>query len=117
VKTAAESACAVIPNGARIAALANEPALIIPSSDPAVAWLPFSARATSFVGRRKSEPRSMSFSRPQPDSLVAHYGPAGSGKSRLALELAKEVCPLARRFFESGRSVFLVGSFPPSSRP
>jgi hypothetical protein len=30
---------------------ADEPILVLPSSDPAVSWLPFSARATTFVGR------------------------------------------------------------------
>src|SRR5258705_3181396 len=29
----------------------DEPILVLPSTDPTVSWLPFSARATTFVGR------------------------------------------------------------------
>jgi tetratricopeptide (TPR) repeat protein len=73
---------------------ANEPILLLPSTDASVSWLPFSARATTFVGRDPERAQLERFIRS--DKKVAWLlltGAAGTGKSRLALELCYAVGP------------------------
>lgn len=72
----------------------DEPILVLPSTDPAVSWLPFSARATTFVGRDVEQAHLKRFllsDRKFSWWLLA--GAAGMGKSRIALELCREVRP------------------------
>lgn len=71
-----------------------EPTLNIPTTDPAVSWLPFSARATRFVGRKAQSDLLAEFL--ESDLSFSWWlvmGPAGSGKSRLALELCLSARP------------------------
>jgi hypothetical protein len=73
---------------------ADEPILILPSTDSSVSWLPFSARATAFVGRDVELEKLKSFIRS--DAVVSWMlllGAAGTGKSRLALELCHAIRP------------------------
>lgn len=73
---------------------ADEPALVIPSADPTVAWLPFSARATNLVGRDDELRQLEGFLQSgQRFSWWLLTGPAGTGKSRLALELCYDLMP------------------------
>lgn len=66
--------------------------LSIPATDPAKAWLPFSSRATSLVGRDKEQTRLGEFLNTESKfSWLLMTGDAGSGKSRLALELCQQV--------------------------
>ena len=72
----------------------EEPALVLPSTDPAVSWLPFSARATTFVGRDAERAQLEDFL--HSGSKVLWWlitGQAGTGKSRLALELCRDYRP------------------------
>jgi tetratricopeptide (TPR) repeat protein len=72
----------------------DEPILILPSTDLSVSWLPFSARATAFVGRDVEQERLKGFI--QSDAVVSWMlllGAAGTGKSRLALELCHAIRP------------------------
>lgn len=72
----------------------DEPTLILPSADPAVSWLPFSARATKLVGRNDEWRQLESFLQTsQRFSWWLLTGPAGAGKSRLALELCYDIRP------------------------
>jgi tetratricopeptide (TPR) repeat protein len=73
---------------------AAEPILNIPSMDPATSWLSFSARATRFVGRNIESALLTEFL--ESDRKFSWWlvtGPAGSGKSRLALELCLSARP------------------------
>jgi tetratricopeptide (TPR) repeat protein len=73
---------------------ADEPILILPSTNPSVSWLPFSARATAFVGRDVELEKLNGFLRS--DAVVSWMlllGAAGTGKSRLALELCYAIQP------------------------
>jgi tetratricopeptide (TPR) repeat protein len=66
--------------------------LYIPTTDPAIAWLAFSSRATSLVGREKEQTRFLEFLNSESKfSWLLMTGDAGSGKSRLALELCRQV--------------------------
>jgi hypothetical protein len=66
--------------------------LFIPVTDPAKAWLPFSSRATSLVGRDKEQTRLENFLNSESTfSWLLMTGDGGSGKSRLALELCRQV--------------------------
>jgi len=70
---------------------ANEPTLVLPSTDLAVSWLPFSARATIFVGRdaeRAQLEESLQSGRQFSWWLLTEA--ADTGKSRLALELCRD---------------------------
>ena len=70
------------------------PTLVLPATDASVSWLPFSARATTLVGREVELAQLDGFLRS--DQKVAWLlvaGPAGTGKSRLALELCHAVRP------------------------
>ena len=60
----------------------------------AVSWLPFSARATVFVGRDVEREKLKRFIRS--DAVVSWMlllGAAGTGKSRLAVELCHAIRP------------------------
>lgn len=72
----------------------DEPILVLPSMDPSVSWLPFSARGTIFVGRdaERAELEGFLLS----DRMFSWWllvGAAGTGKSRLALELCRDARP------------------------
>jgi serine/threonine protein kinase/tetratricopeptide (TPR) repeat protein len=68
-----------------------QPNLIIPSTNPAKAWLAFSSRATELIGRDTECSRLKEFLDSAPKfSWWLVTGIAGSGKSRLALELCRE---------------------------
>ncbi len=72
----------------------DEPILTIPASDPSISPLPFSARAVSMVGRETEMQILYDFL--QSEALFSWMlltGPAGSGKSRLALELCYSARP------------------------
>ncbi len=72
----------------------DEPILILPTSDPDVSWLPFSARATSFIGRDEERDRLSAFiDSNRKFSWWLLTGAAGTGKSRLALELCYDFRP------------------------
>lgn len=66
--------------------------LNLPTTDPAKAWLAFSSRATRLIGRDKERVRLSEFLNSDSNfSWLLLTGDAGSGKSRLALELCCEV--------------------------
>ncbi|XZE44052.1 SMEK domain-containing protein [Pirellulaceae bacterium SH467] len=66
--------------------------LHVPTTDPAKAWLAFSSRATRLIGRDKERVRLLEFLNSDSNfSWLLVTGDAGSGKSRLALELCCEV--------------------------
>jgi len=66
--------------------------LNVPNTDPAQAWLAFSSRATRLIGRDKERVRLSEFLNSDSKfSWLLVTGDAGSGKSRLALELCCEV--------------------------
>src|SRR6185503_3367279 len=68
----------------------NEPTLRLPETDPAISWLAFSARATKFLGRQAEEAAIAEFLGSQSEfSWWLVTGPAGAGKSRLALECCR----------------------------
>jgi hypothetical protein len=72
----------------------NGPILLLPATDASVSWLPFSARATTLVGREVERAQLEGFLRS--DQKVAWLlvtGAAGTGKSRLALELCHAIRP------------------------
>jgi tetratricopeptide (TPR) repeat protein len=72
----------------------DEPTLVLPSADPAVSWLAFSARATPFVGRDTERGQLDGFLQSdRPFSWWLLTGAAGTGKSRLALELCRDFRP------------------------
>jgi tetratricopeptide (TPR) repeat protein len=75
------------------------PVLILPVSDASVSWLPFSARATTLVGREAERAELDAFLRSdQQFAWLLITGAAGTGKSRLALELCHDV----RREWDAG---------------
>lgn len=64
----------------------------LPTTDPARAWLAFSSRATNLVGRDKEQADLLEFLNSESKfSWLLMTGDAGSGKSRLALELCRQV--------------------------
>jgi hypothetical protein len=66
--------------------------LSVPVTDPAKAWLPFSSRATSLVGRDSEQAQLEQFLYSESRFCwMLMTGDAGSGKSRLALELCRRV--------------------------
>lgn len=71
---------------------ARVPSLTLPATDPEISWLTFSSKATKLVGR-DDEMRSLcGFLRTSRGfSWRLILGSAGSGKSRLALELCEQV--------------------------
>lgn len=66
--------------------------LSVPATDPAKAWLAFSSRATRIIGRDNEQARLLEFLDSESTfSWLLVTGDAGSGKSRLALELCLQV--------------------------
>ena len=73
---------------------ADEPILLLPSTESSVSWLPFSARATALVGRDAEREQLERFVQSNHKvSWMLLVGAAGTGKSRLALELCHALCP------------------------
>jgi tetratricopeptide (TPR) repeat protein len=73
---------------------ADEPILMVPSTESSVSLLPFSARATALVGRDAEREQLEHFVRSsQKVSWMLIVGAAGTGKSRLALELCHALRP------------------------
>lgn len=65
--------------------------LFVPATDPAKAWLAFSSRATNLVGREKEQAYLSKFLDSESNfAWLLVTGDAGSGKSRLALELCRQ---------------------------
>lgn len=72
----------------------DDPKLVLPASDPAVSWLAFSSRATTFVGRDDERAAMEKFLRSDRKfSWWLLTGAAGTGKSRLALEICRDARP------------------------
>lgn len=85
----------------------SEPRLYLPETDPSVSWLAFSARATKFVGREKEATVIKSFLTSNQKFLWwVITGPAGTGKSRLALEICCEMSPVWHAGFFSKTEQF-----------
>ena len=85
----------------------DEPILYLPETDPAVSWLAFSARATKFIGREKEKAAIERFlSIKQNFAWWLITGPAGAGKSRLALETCRDKMPYWRAGFLSKTEQF-----------
>ena len=96
----------------------GEPTLVLPSTDPAVSWLPFSARATTFVGRDTERAQLAAFL--ESGGNVSWWlltGAAGAGKSRLALELCRDFRPRWDAGFLSRTDSFTGWSHFRPSRP
>ena len=97
---------------------ADEPTLVLPSTKPAVSWLPFSARATTFVGRDAEQAQLEGFLQSGPKfSWWLLGGAAGTGKSRLALELCRDARPGWNAGFLSRADNFTGWSHFRPSRP
>lgn len=97
---------------------ADEPILVLPSTDPTVSWLPFSARATTFVGRDAERAQLSTFL--ESGGKVSWWlltGAAGTGKSRLALELCRDARPGWNAGFLSRTDAFTGWSHFRPSRP
>jgi tetratricopeptide (TPR) repeat protein len=72
----------------------NGPILVLPATDASVSWLPFSARATTLVGREVERAQLERFlGSDQKVAWLLVTGAAGTGKSRLALELCHAIRP------------------------
>lgn len=97
---------------------AGEPELVLPSTDAKVSWLLFSARATTLVGRddeRAQLDRFLCADRRFLWWLLS--GPAGAGKSRLALEICRDSRPQWAAGFLSRVDIFTRWSHFRPSRP
>lgn len=71
---------------------ARVPSLTLPVTDPEISWLAFSSRATMLVGRDDEMRSLFDFLNSARDfSWWLILGSAGSGKSRVALELCEQV--------------------------
>jgi tetratricopeptide (TPR) repeat protein len=87
--------------------LADGPVLHLPQSDRSVSWLPFSARATTFVGRKVERDQLKSFLEAGAKfSWLLLTGAGGSGKSRLGLEFCHAMRPQWRTGFLSRTETF-----------
>jgi hypothetical protein len=96
----------------------DEPILILPTTDPAVSWLSFSSRAIPFVGREPERVRLRDFIHSDTKvSWMLVMGAAGSGKSRLALELCHSLRPGWNAGFLSQADAFTGWSHYGPSRP
>jgi tetratricopeptide (TPR) repeat protein len=83
------------------------PTLLLPATDPSRAFFPFSARATELAGRERENTLLDAFLDSSAQfSWWLVTGPAGSGKSRLALELCRRAQPTWIAGFLSRVSVF-----------
>lgn len=70
------------------------PVLVLPATDASVSWLAFSARSTTLVGREVERAQLDGFLRSnQKVAWLLVAGAAGTGKSRLALELCHAIQP------------------------
>lgn len=90
---------------------ANEPLLYLPKSDPSTSWLPFTSRATTFVGRDAERAQLVDFL--QSNRKFAWWlvtGAAGSGKSRLGLEFCYDTRPVWNSGFLSRTEKFVAWS-------
>lgn len=95
-----------------------EPPLRIPDTNPSTSWLAFSSRATHLVGRDSERSQLSAFlDCDQKFSWWLIIGSAGSGKSRLALELCRQSDPEWRAGF-LGRTEknFNLSQFSPSQK-
>lgn len=96
----------------------NEPILTLPSTDAAVSWLPFSARATTMVGRDIELARLKAFIESNRNfEWLLVTGAAGAGKSRLALELCHTIAPKWAAGFLSRTDRFRQWPYFRPSRP
>jgi tetratricopeptide (TPR) repeat protein len=96
----------------------GEPILIVPATDPAVSWLPFSARAIPFSGREAEKTQLLAFIHsPARVSWMLITGAAGAGKSRLALEFCHALRPGWNAGFLSRADTFGGWSHFRPSRP
>ena len=72
----------------------DEPVLELRATNPEKAWLAYSSRSTTFVGRVKEQELLSTFlEAPSKFSWLLLAGNGGSGKSRLALELCHQSRP------------------------
>jgi tetratricopeptide (TPR) repeat protein len=93
------------------------PPLIMPTTDPATAWLAFSSRATVLVGRDAELDRLSAFLDANQNFcwwLVSGVG--GSGKSRLALELCRSAADWHAGFLSRTATNFNWSRFLPSRK-
>jgi hypothetical protein len=80
----------------------QDPPLGVPKTDPKVSPLAFSSRAAPLIGRGAEENALRGFlDSPAKFSWWIMTGPAGAGKSRLALELCRSVAPAWKAGFFS----------------
>ncbi|MFL6310794.1 MAG: SMEK domain-containing protein [Terriglobales bacterium] len=93
------------------------PPLTTPATDPAIAWLAFSSRATRLVGRDAELNRLSAFLDANQNFcwwLVSGVG--GSGKSRLALELCRSAAEWHAGFLSRTATNFNWSRFRPSRK-
>ena len=97
---------------------AHIPPVHVPVTDRAIAWLAFSSRATRLVGREAECSRLLEFlNSPRRFSWWLVTGTAGSGKSRLALELCRQAEPEWRAgFLSRTEKDFKWSQFSPSQK-
>lgn len=114
---AEERAKALIETPSRPQAI-DEPILALPSTDAAVSWLAYSARATTLVGRDSERARLNAFLHSTDRfSWWLMTGPAGTGKSRLALEVCRHAIPAWSAGFLSRAESFTRWSYFRPKRP
>jgi tetratricopeptide (TPR) repeat protein len=95
----------------------QKPPLTTPATDPATAWLAFSSRATSLVGRNQELDRLSAFlDSPQNFRWWLVTGAGGSGKSRLALELCRGATGWYGGFLSRTETNFNWSQFKPSMK-
>lgn len=78
----------------------HEPTLIVPSATSTASWLSYVSRSTTFSGRTEEMRLLQSFLEgTQKFAWWIVTGPAGEGKSRLALELCEKTPGRVARWF------------------
>jgi tetratricopeptide (TPR) repeat protein len=93
------------------------PPLTTPATDPAIAWLTFSSRATCLVGRDAELDRLLAFlGTAQNFCWWLVTGVGGSGKSRLALELCRSAAEWHAGFLNRTATNFNWSRFRPYRR-